>query len=82
MLNVRNLSASQWTRFVLAAFGLTLFALGICAFLAGILDAGGDSVGHQTFSAFAVVLASFVLFECMALNVIIAVRVELGSTEN
>ena len=76
MPNLRSLSASSWTRLLLAALAITLFALAVCAFLAAILNAGGDSAGHRVFSAFNVGLATLVAAECVALVALIAFRLE------
>ncbi|QDT55274.1 hypothetical protein Pan44_33170 [Caulifigura coniformis] len=69
-------SASSWTRLLLAALGLTLFALGISGFLSAILNAAGDGVGSRAFSGLKGGLAWLAAGECIGMLLLLAIRLE------
>ncbi|HVJ84529.1 MAG TPA: hypothetical protein VM452_02730 [Caulifigura sp.] len=82
MRSLRSLTPSNWTRLLLAALAVTLFALVLCGFLAAVLSAAGDIAGQRVFSAFNIGLAVLFAAECVALLALIAIRLEWPAPGN
>jgi hypothetical protein len=75
-----RVSLSLATRFLLAALGLTLLALGLSAFLAALLSAAADAAGKAVFSSLSAGLTVLLACETIALLVVLALRMEFAAS--